>query len=368
VGRLKGYAAAGIARERLWSQRIGARPLERAVDVVRWLVASQAQEFAGAKWALGLRMNGASDAAVQEAFDRGAILRTHMMRPTWHFVAREDIRWMQALTAPRVDAASRYRYRQLELDAATFRKANRTLARALDGGRQLTRDELREALGRAGIGRLDGQRMAYILMRAEIDAVICSGARRGKQFTYALLDERAPRARTVARDAALAELAARYFRSRGPATVQDLAKWSGLAMADARQALEAVAPRLRRGVIDGKTYWSGGSAPPPRRRATTAHLLSIYDEYVSSYRDRSAICEPAHGRRLVGLGNALAYIVIVDGKVIGTWRRTIDARTVHVRVTPFRPLSAAERRAVAAAAARFTRFVGDGQVLDLGGC
>jgi hypothetical protein len=235
-----------IPRERLSHQRIDGRALEQPVDVVRWLVASQAQDFAGAKWSVGLRTEAANDAAVERAFNEGAILRTHMMRPTWHFVTQEDIRWMLALTAPRVHAVNASRYRQLGLDAATLTKAVTTMTRALEGGHELTRDELRAALARARIGT-DGQRMAYILMHAELEAAICSGARRGKQFTYALLDERAPRARVLSREDALAELGARYFASRGPATVQDFAKWSGLTL-EARRGLEAAAPKLRRHV------------------------------------------------------------------------------------------------------------------------
>jgi hypothetical protein len=353
-----------IDQERLRNQGIEGRPLKRAADVVRWLVASQAQDFAGAKWALGLRTAGATDAAVEKEVNDGAILRTHVMRPTWHFVTPEDIRWMLALTAPRVNAVNAHRYRQLELDAATFQKANAALTKALEGGRQLTRDELRQLLVRAGVA-VDGQRMAHILMRAELDARVCSGARRGKKFTYALLEERVPRARALSRDEALVELSDRYFASRGPATVQDFARWSGLTAADARNGLQAIQSRLRREVVDGKTYWSNGSAPTARRGPPRAHLLSIYDEYLSSYKDRSAICEPAHAKRFVGMGNAVAYVVVVDGKVIGTWRRTLEKRTVRIQVTPFRKLGGAEVRAVAAAAARFTHLLGRGHVLDL---
>ncbi len=162
------------------------------------------------------------------------------MRPTWHFVAREDIRWLLTLTAPRVQAALASRNRQLELDARTLRKANAALRRALEGGRYLTRDELRQALERAKIGALDGQRTAHILAHAELEALICSGPRRGKQFTYALLDERAPDARTLSREDGLVELSSRYFASRGPATVQDFAKWSSLTVADARSGVEAI--------------------------------------------------------------------------------------------------------------------------------
>jgi hypothetical protein len=354
-----------LARERLRSQGIEGRPLARAADVVRRLVASQAQDPAGARWALGLRTAGLDEDDVQRELDEGAILRTHVLRPTWHFVAPEDVRWLLALTGPRVEAVNARRYRELALDAATLRRATGALARALEGGRALTRGELRHALARAGIGA-DGQRMTYLLMHAELEAVVCSGPRRGKQLTYALLDERAPRGRPRARADALAELAARYFASRGPATVHDLARWSGLLVADVRAATEAVAAGLRRDVVEGVTYWSGADARPARGRRPGAHLLSLYDEYLSSYRDRSAICDPVHARRLVGMGAALAYVVVLDGRIAGTFRRTIERRAVRVRVTPFRRLLASEREAIGSAAERFARFVGGGREVDLG--
>ena len=351
-----------IPRERLKNQRIDGRPLKRPIDVVRWLVASQAQDFAGAKWALGLRASGANDAHVERAFNEGAILRTHLMRPTWHFVTQEDIRWMLALTAPRVHTVNGHYYRKLGLDAATLRKATSTLTRALEGGHELTRAELRQELAGARIDT-EGQRMAYILMHAELDAAICSGPRRGKQFTYALIDERAIRARVLSRDDALVELAGRYFASRGPATVRDFAKWSGLTIAEARTGLEAAAPKLRRRVVGGATYWSG-DAVARTQRSERCHLLSIYDEYISSYRDRSAICEPAYGKRLVGMGNALAYVIVMDGRIAGTWKRSLSRDTVHIHLTPFRKLGRAEKQAAAAAAERLVRFVGGEKTLD----
>jgi len=186
-----------ITQERLRNQRLDGPGFTKATDVVRWLVASQAQDFAGAKWALGLRMKNPSDASIEEEFNRGDILRTHVLRPTWHFVLPEDIRWLLALTAPRVQALSAGRYRQLDLDAKTLRRTDAALARALEGGRHLTREELREALRRAKIAP-DGQRMAHILAHAELEAVIASGPRRGKQFTYALLAERENRVEELA--------------------------------------------------------------------------------------------------------------------------------------------------------------------------
>ena len=204
-----------IARLRLINQHISAPRFSEPAKVVEWLAAVQAQDFEGAKWSLGLRMLGAKDGGIEQAFSEGAILRTHLLRPTWHFVTPTDIRWMLALTALRVHQANAYMYRKLGLDNAVLKRSNAALATSLPE-KQLTRDELREVLQRAGI-QVDGEfRMGYLLMRAELDGIICSGGRRGKQFTYALFDDRVPPSQPFRRDEALAELARRYFRSRGP--------------------------------------------------------------------------------------------------------------------------------------------------------
>src|SRR6266487_2328144 len=196
-----------IAHQRLHNQHITRRTLETPQALVEWLGAVQAQDFAAAKWALGLRLQGMTDDDFEQAFTDGAILRTHVMRPTWHFVLPADIRWMLALTATRVKAAIAYYSRTLGLDDAVFTQSSVVLAKALQGGKELTRAELVAVLQQAGIATDNLQRIGHIIMRAELDGIICSGARRGKQFTYALLDERAPQARKLDRDEALAELA-----------------------------------------------------------------------------------------------------------------------------------------------------------------
>ena len=348
-----------IAQARLRNQRISGDPVDSPGQVAQWLVAVQAQDYAGAQWALGLRLPPGSVAAdVDRALAEGTILRTHVLRPTWHFVAPADIRWLLALTAPRVHAVNGTIYRQQGLDGATLARGHRALAAALEGGRQLTRDELRDALERDGVAIGSGLRLAYIIMSAELDGVICSGARRDKQFTYALLDDRAPDAKILAREDALAELAGRYFRSRGPATVQDLAKWSGLTVADARRGLEAVEMQLENVRVGDQVYWF----PPPGAALTptspSAHLLSIYDEYVSGYKDHSAIGGDEVGTRLMALGNALRFIIVIDGRIAGTWRRTLKKGAVVIETNLFRPLTEDERHAVALAADRYAAFLG----------
>ena len=188
----------GILLDRLRNQKLVQSDARDLVGVVSWLGAVQSQDYAGAKWALSLRVSGLSDADVDRAFDTGAIVRTHILRPTWHFVAPADIRWMLALTGPRVLAGNRFYCRKSGLDEKVLARSRRVLEKALGGGKFMTRTALGAVLARAGIEG-EGQRLAYLMMDAELQQVVCSGPRAGKQFTYALLDERAPRARVLAR-------------------------------------------------------------------------------------------------------------------------------------------------------------------------
>ena len=350
-------AVIDTAHRRLISQRLLGTTFTRPKQVVEWLGAVQAQDYSGAKWALGQRLQNASDDVVERAFAKGDVLRTHLLRPTWHFVAAADIRWLLMLTAPRVHAANAHMYRKLEIDAALVRRSHAALTKALASGAQLTRDELRDVFARASVPTKGELRMGYIMMYAELEGLVCSGARRGKQFTYSLLDERAPSARISDRNEALAELARRYFASRGPATVQDFAKWSGLTITDCRSGLEAVEDLLEHEVVDGSEYWQSAAKAVAHGRSTIAHVLSIYDEYVSGYKDRSAIGSASVAKRLLAMGNALSGIILVNGQIIGTWKRTFVGQVVHVRLQPFTPLKKAERTAVDAAVEAYGQFL-----------
>jgi hypothetical protein len=346
-----------IASLRLLNQRVSEPSFARPEVVVGWLGAVQAQDYFGAKWALGLRMREATDNQIDKAFNEGAILRTHLLRPTWHFVTPADIRWMLELTAPRVHAANAHMYRQQGLDESRLKRSSDVMAKALEGGRQLTRDELRETLKNAGITVDTGLRMSYIVMHAELEGIVCSGARRGKQFTYALLDERAPQAKRLERDEALAGLARRYFVSRGPASTQDFAKWSGLTQAEARDGLEAVKDGLEQESLDGQEYWFLRPRTPVRTISPTAHLLSIYDEYISSYKDRSAMDARHLAGQLSVMGNDLQYLVILDGQTVGTWKRILRKDAVLIKLNILARLSHDEKQAISLAAQQYGRFL-----------
>ena len=340
-----------IADQRLRNQRITHPGPRGAEKLVAWMGAVQAQEYGPARWGLGLRLPGnSSDAAIERATDKGRILRTHVLRPTWHFVNASDIRWLLELTGPMVQRRMASYDRQLGLDARVMTRSVDVIERALGQHRYLTRRELGVELGRAGLPT-GSSPLAHIAMHAELEGVICSGPRRGKQSTYALLSDRAPHARRLPRDEALAELARRYLRSHGPATVRDFVWWSGLGTADARRGLEMIRARSRD--IDGLRYWSLGRARAAVSSGkTVVHLLPVYDEYLVAYRDQQAVPRPAYV-----LGGFL-HALVIGGQVAGTWRISPGPKGLLMNVTALRRLTSIERRALARAVTRYSRFLG----------
>ena len=349
-----------IAAHRLRNQRLVGARFDAPADAVRWLGAVQAQDHQGAKWALALRTRDVDSAALDRAFDAGAFVRTHVMRPTWHFVAPVDIRWLLALTGPRVHAVNAHMYRKLELDAAVLRRAHARFTRALKGGRRLTRQELATVLESGGI-EARGQRLAYVVMHAELSGLLCSGPMRGKQHTYMLLEERVPPAPVLDHDEALARLAQRYFTSHGPATVHDFAWWSGLTVAEAREGVALVdSAALERIALDGKTYWTAAPMAPVESVEPTVHLLPNYDEHVVAYRDHGPTLDPATRGALSSRtdGPLDAHLVSRDGLVVGGWRRTLEKASVAVNVDLLLPLRRPERAALRRTAADYGRFLG----------
>jgi hypothetical protein len=344
-----------VPHARLHHQRLSSTRFTQPDEVVTWLGAVQAQDYPGAKWAVGQRMRHATDEVIEKAFADGSILRTHVLRPTWHFVAPADIRWMLELTAPRVKTAIGFNCRRMSIDETIIKRSQKALVTALRGGRQLTRDALRQATQRAGIAT-DDVRLVLILMRAELDGVICSGARIGKQFTYALLDERVPKSRALNRDEALAELTRRYFTSRGPATVQDFVWWSGLTAADAKAGIEMTGRRLVREVIDGTACWRSSSTQAVTHEPRAVYFLPAYDEYLVAYKDRSAAIDPAYSAE--GTNVIFGPTIVLNGRVVGTWKPAAAKDTVVVTLNPFAALRGTARRAALDAARRYGTFVG----------
>ena len=342
---------------RLRAQRLIGAPFSSPIDVVRWFGAVQSQDYGGAKWALAQRTRGATDAELDRLFDDGEILRTHVMRQTWHFVLPEDIRWMLELTGPRVRAGAVARHRQLEIDESVVTRAESAFEAALTGGRHLTRTELGDVLGAAAISP-EGQRLPHLLAAAELDGLIVSGPRRGKQFTYALLDERTPKARALDRSEALVQLARRYFRGHGPAQLKDFVWWSGLTVADARSGIALAGSALDRHITRGKEYWFDTAAVRAPKLASVAHLLPNFDEYTVGYTDRDDVHpDGPFDLSLFSFGSILSNVVTVLGRVRGSWRRSVHGRGTRVDVLPTAALRPVEVAAVERAAQNLARFL-----------
>ena len=347
---------AQLVQRRLRSQRLAATTFTDPANVVRWLGAVQAQDYLGALWAVGLRTRGATEQSVEQAIARGDFVRTWPMRGTLHFVAAADVRWMLSLLAARVVAASAARLaKDFGLDARAVGRAGEVASRALEGGRRLTRDALYRTWDRARISTAGGRGL-HLVGRLAQGGVICLGPREGKQQTVVLLDEWVPPAPSPSRDEALAQLALRYVASHGPATTQDLAWWSGLTVADATRAIDFVRGDIESDQIEGRTYWL------PRhdtavRAASRAFLLPAFDELTVAYRDRSHLVSDEHARRAEGMG-LLSPALVVSGRVVGHWARTLGKGRVGFTWKPFGPLRPSARRSVGVAARRYAAFLG----------
>jgi hypothetical protein len=348
-----------IALARMLNQRLWGKPFDMPEEVVRWLGAMQAQEFAVAKWSVAQRTGEPDVAAVDRAFAEGTIVRSHFIRPTWHFALAKDIRWLLTATAPRVQQLNAYYNKVQGIDEELAATSNAALAKALEGGRQATRKELAAILERAGIAECSGVRLGYIIMRAELDAIVVSGAMRGKQHTYALLDERAPNAIRLDRDEALAELTRRYFVSRGPATLKDYARWSSLTAGECRTGLAMVRSELDQEQIDGRTYWFGSPSRTPKRTLSPrVDLVQGYDEIVMSYSESKDVVAPPAAIPLYRDGHIFLHAILLDGRLIGYWRHDPPKGSVTIETSLGRPLEPVEAEALEAAVERYGRFLG----------
>jgi len=353
---------ADIASRRLRAHRLVGRRFATPVDAVRAFGAVQSQDYPASIWGLGQRSDGATARGIGELFDEGAILRTHILRPTWHFVLPEDVGWMFELTAPTLRRGLGGRWRRLDIDARTIDRAEAAFARAV-AERPRTRPELGAALRSARIDP-EGQRLPHLILAAELDRVLISGPRRGREFTYAAFASRARPARDFDRPAALGELATRFFKGHGPAQLADLVWWSGITMADARTGIAAAGEALGRESIDRKDHWfdpavGAGSRSTRSNGAPRAHLLPNFDEYTVGYRDRSALLDPDRhfDPSIFSFGSVLANVVAIDGLVRGTWRREERRGELRLQITLLDRLTDAESEAVDTAVAEMGRFL-----------
>lgn len=348
-----------ILAARLYNQGLVDSVSPTPEAVVGQLGAVQSQDYPAAKWAVGMRMDHAAEADIDAAYDEGRILRTHVLRPTWHFVLPKDIRWMVALTGPAVRRVMGTYHRKWDLSDEIKRKSREVIAGELQGGKALTRQDIKAAFDRAGIDT-EGERPLHLMMDAELEGLICSGPRQGKQFTYMLMDDRAPAAGSLpSREEMAANLARRYLQGHGPAQIQDFAWWAGMSKKDATLAFESIKSELITETRGDKTYWF----PPLDRQAQpditqTAFLLSIYDEYTIGFSDRSDLGDERERELLVRMGSGLTAVLVLAGRVVGTWKRRQSAKVMTVTVSLFRELTPTEQQAVRAAAERYAAFFG----------
>ncbi len=348
-----------ILSRRLYNQCL-INPLLTSPEVlVKQFGAIQAQDFAAAKWAINQRLINSSEALIDKFFDEGKIIRTHVMRPTWHFIHTDDIEWMLRLTASNVKAAMKSNEKKLGLTKDDFIKSNKLLTKILRGGKQLTRNEISVEFNKSKFKVTNSLRLIHLLMHAELDRIICSGSKKGKQFTYALFDERVNKTKSLNSAEALAELTKRYFGSHGPAMIKDFAWWSGLKMADANKGIEMNDSILVKEIINDHTYWFTENSSLTVNSSNKVLLLPNYDEYIVGYTDRKEIINKFLVKNLDLRNNVLFNnTIIIDGEVKGTWRRIFKKDKILMEINSFSKLNKKERVRISEAAEDFGNYLG----------
>lgn len=351
-----------ISKLRLINQQIAAPQFTSAKGLVGWMGAMQAQDFPMSKWAVGLRLPHSTESEVEAAFNRGDILRTHVMRPTWHMVSADDIYWMIELTAPQIKSQSKSRNRDLGLTDEVLSASRKALEKALQGNRALTRDEISDHLNQSGI-TTEGQRIYHILMEAEIEGLICSGPVIGKNQTYMLLEERVPKKHLFSKEEALALLARKYFSSHGPATLADFVWWSGLRISDARKAIEINQSTLLSAEIDQETYWFTEPLADVSFAHDSVYLLPAFDEYLIAYQNRSAAIAIHHRTKAISNNGIFRPIVVVNGQISGLWKRSFTKNSVVIELDHFRPHNKKEVQLIEKASEKYGYFSARNAVL-----
>jgi hypothetical protein len=353
-----------LARRRVINQHIARFRFNKPGELVGWMGAVQAQDYPAALWGIGLRTNLATQETLESAVAAKKIVRTWPMRGTLHFVAPSDVRWMLKYLTPRTVARAASRFRQLELTDATFSSSRTVIEKALDGGEYLTRVAVYALLERNRIS-CAGQRGIHILWKLAQEGLICFGAPEGKQPTFVLLDEWIPETKIPPRDEAIAVLARKFFASHGPATLRDFVWWSGLPVAEARTGVEEIRDSFASDVVDNQTYWFPVKSNRSIKATRIAQLLPAFDEFLVGYKDRSAAIDPRHARRALPGGGILNPTIVIDGRIIGTWKRSIKQDTVFTQIRPFIRLNNDQHRNIEKAVERYARFLGKSAAIRL---
>ena len=341
---------AELARARAPYQRLAGPKFSTAEDVVSHFVCMQSQDFAMAKWAIALRSTGLTDAMLDEAFNDGAFLRTHILRPTWHFVLPQDLGWIMALTCSRVHRLMTGHNKTIDLGDGELDTASDVIIAALADGKALTRASLATHLADAGIDA-KGTRLAHLVIHCELQLLICNGPLAGKQHTYVLVPEAVTAANRLTEDEALARLEQAYVRGHGPSRPADLSWWSSLTLTQSRRAFELAGLQPR--IIDDQEFWctvpAVAESPSPR-----AALMPAFDEAISYVHkpidlDRFPAKLPDLAR-----GGGLLF---VNGLIGGTWGRKLTSKCVEVSVRVQGPLPRVLATAIESDATKYAAFL-----------
>ncbi len=319
-----------ISHLRLASQKLDKTSASSPQEIVRHLGAMQAQDYAMAKWAIGSRCDS-TEKQIEEAINSGKIIRTHILRPTWHFVAADDIHWMLDVSGPQVKRMILAETKKYSCDEKEFDKINSAIEKILAGNNHLTREEIIQELT---IKKFSGDYKlspVLIMMYAELDGVVCNGKMKGKQMTYALLEERVPKPQSrLTKEEGLAKLAKRYFESHGPATLLDFSWWSGFSVTTCKNIINATELQLNSFTIDNQTYWFGKEYSNTDKFRESVHFLAAFDEYLISYKNRESSILLEHQPKAFTKNGIFKPTIVENGKVIGTWKRTI--KKDHVKI------------------------------------
>jgi hypothetical protein len=327
-----------ISNIRLVNQQIEVSAFSRGKELVSWMGAIQAQDYAMATWGIGLRLPEATEKLIQEEIDNGTILRTHLLRPTWHFVSADDIWWVLELTAAQVRMKSGSRLKELGISSEVSLKSNQVIESAFANHKYLTREELYFEMEQNKVGG-GKDRWSHLIFLAELEGILCSGIKKDKSQTYAILADRMPRPASISRDEALAKLAFKYFSSHGPASINDFIWWSGLPVTAAKRALEIIKPNFIFETIAGQQFWFPEHFSRSLPEIPSVYLLPAFDEFLISYKDRTAAFPLAHHSKAFTNNGIFHPVIVVNGQVKGLWKRTIKKDKVYFEPKFFNPVS-----------------------------
>lgn len=345
-----------IASIRLVSQQIAGSKFKTAKEIVGWMGAMQAQDYIMCKWAVGMRLPHSTEQNVEAAIDKGEVIRTHLLRPTWHLVSSDDIYWMLELTAPQIKQLVKSRDKQLELNEKIYKRSNKIFEDALKDGGSLIREDLKARVEKVKIAT-DENRMSHLLLRAELDGIICSGVSKNGKRTYALLEERVPKPKQLSKEEALAKLAHKYFTSHCPATLQDFIWWSGLQSKAAKESLEMIKGEFYSELIESQTYWFSNTVSMQQPEDKSVYLLPSYDEFIISYRDRSASLLLVNHKTAISSNGIFRPVILLNGKVIGLWNRLNKKNKLTIQTSLFKKQPKAVMSLIENAAKQYQDFL-----------